>query len=65
MHMDPKTKPQLPPAEEPALCESPAVFLQEQLTGAVAPQAGRTAAEILAERQAETASGGDSPAFVP
>jgi hypothetical protein len=63
--MDPKTNPQLPPAEEPALCESPAAFLQEQLTGVVAPQAGRTAAEILAERLAEAASGTESPAFVP
>jgi hypothetical protein len=63
--MDPKTKPQLLPAEEPSSLEPPAAFLQEQLTGSVAAQIERTAAEILAERQSEAAAGTDSPAFVP
>ncbi len=63
--MSPKAKPLPIPAEEPDGHQPPAVFLQEQHMGPVAAQDQRSAAEILAERLAETGSGSDSPAFVP
>jgi len=63
--MDPKTKPTPLTAEATSEAAPPAVLMQEQFTGPLAAQNERTAAEVLAERLAEAASGTDSPAFVP
>jgi hypothetical protein len=63
--MDPKTRSVDPAASAAPAGDPQADCLQEQLTAPPAAPDERSAAEILAERQAEAASGSGAPSFIP